>query len=109
MKLRLNFLNNNFILINVFEENTAWFNFFKNIKNNNRYFPTVSKKSICPYIPKPDISYVTRLKDSLVNFLKNDIYITIIEEDEIFRTKCISRYFNYPMYKKLLKTKALNK
>jgi hypothetical protein len=72
MKLRLNFLNNNFILINVFEENTGWFNFFKNIKNNNQYFPTVSKKSICPYIPKPNISYVTRLKDSLVNFLKND-------------------------------------
>lgn len=72
MKLRLNFLNNNYILIYVFEENTAWFDFFKNIKNNNQYFPTVSKKSICPYIPKPDISYVTRLKDSLVNFLKND-------------------------------------
>ena len=72
MKLRLNFLNNNYILIHVFEENIAWFNFFKNIKNNNQYFPTVSKKTICPYIPKPDISYVTRLKDSLVNFLKND-------------------------------------
>ena len=63
MKLRLNFLNNNYILIHVFEENIAWFNFFKNIKNNNQYFPTVSKKTICPYIPKPDISYVTRLKD----------------------------------------------
>ena len=72
MKLRLNFLNNNFILINVFDENTAWFKFFQNLKNNNQYFPTVSTKSICYHIHKLDISYATRLKDLLVNFLKND-------------------------------------
>ena len=72
MKLRLNFLNNNFILINVFDENTAWFKFFQNLKNNNQYFPTVSTKSICYHIHKLDISYTTRLKDLLVNFLKND-------------------------------------
>ena len=70
MKLRLNFLHNNYILINIFEENVAWFNFFKNIKNNNQYFPTFSKKSICPHIPT-NISYLTKLKDSLVNLLKN--------------------------------------
>jgi hypothetical protein len=42
MKLKLNFQNNNYIVIEVFEENLSWFNFFKNRKDSNRY-------SIQPY------------------------------------------------------------
>jgi hypothetical protein len=41
MKLKLNFLNNDYILINVFEENIAWFKFFQNLKNSNNYIPTI--------------------------------------------------------------------
>jgi hypothetical protein len=37
MKLKLNFTNNNYIIIEVFEENSAWFNFFKNRKDSNQY------------------------------------------------------------------------
>jgi hypothetical protein len=49
MKLKLNFLNNDYILINVFEENIAWFKFFQNLKNSNNYIPTIQTARIGYY------------------------------------------------------------
>jgi hypothetical protein len=46
MKLRLNFLDNNYIVIDIFEENVEWFKFFQNLKNNNQYFPTIQPSQI---------------------------------------------------------------
>jgi hypothetical protein len=49
MKLKLNFLNNNYILINIFEENVVWFKFFQNLKNSNNYNPTFQTTQLCYY------------------------------------------------------------
>jgi len=51
MKLKLNFSNNNYIVIEIFQENSLWFDFFKDRKDNNQYFPVVDKKSLCWYTP----------------------------------------------------------
>jgi len=60
MKLRLNFLKNNYVIIEVFEENSEWFNFFKDRKNSNQYFPTVGRKSLFNY---------KRVKKSLLDYI----------------------------------------
>lgn len=49
MKLKLNFSNNNYILINVFEENIAWFKYFQNCKNSNNYNPIFQTYPLCCY------------------------------------------------------------
>jgi hypothetical protein len=74
MKLKLNFLKNNYILIWIFKENLEWFNFFKDRKNCNQYFPTVGRKSLFDY---------KHVKKSLFNY----IYKSNTEYDQILETE----------------------
>jgi hypothetical protein len=75
MKLKLNFLKNNFILIQVFEENLTWFNFFKDRKNCNHYDPNFVRKSLFTYIDRSNTEYSAHLEIYWSSIKENTEYL----------------------------------
>jgi hypothetical protein len=94
MKLRLNFLNNNYILIHVFEENVAWFKLFQNLKNNNQYFPTIQTSQIAFYNNNTLMKIMYYL-----NFFKScelDSWLEIIKNTEYLKSQNFQLPFKLP-------------
>jgi len=94
MKLRLNFLDNNYILIDVFEENSSWFNFFKNRKDINQYFPTIQKSQIALY----NNNTLIKMLYGLIFFKsrKNNSWSGIIENTEYLKSQNFQLPYELP-------------
>ena len=101
MKLKLNFLKNEYIVIEVFEENIAWFNFFKNKEHENNYQPIVKKVKLC-VVAMPTLSTLAPWTDIVQNteYFKSQNYKLPYQLPEKFNysqelLNTIHRFFTY--------------
>ena len=49
------------------------------------------------------IGALIEIDSNQLHHFKNNSLITVIKEEEISKTRCITRYFNYELYKNLKK------
>lgn len=96
MKLRLNFSNNNFILIDVFEENIAWFKFFQNLKNTNQYLPTIRTSQIVWYSASDSILMKTMRIPNFFSSRKIDSWSEIKQNIEYLKSQNFQLPYELP-------------
>jgi len=99
MKIKLDFRDNHYIIINIFEENSQWFNFFQNRKKLNEYIPSFELERLCCYSDNYDAREWDKIVEN-TEYLKSQNFKLPYELPEKFDhnqelLNVIHRFFTY--------------
>jgi hypothetical protein len=99
MKIKLDFHDNHYIIIDVFEENSQWFNFFEERKKLNEYNPSLELERLCCYSDNYDAREWDKIVEN-TEYLKSQNFKLPYELPEKFDhnqelLNVIHRFFTY--------------